>query len=346
MLKVGIIGASGFIGSRTREIFCVENIAQVKAIARSSSSLSHLAHTNLESCVADALDTTSLENALADCDMAIYCAAGSPWFLKQTAVSTYKAAEKARVRRLIYLSTAVVHGQAPPVGTNESSPLNDRQFIAYNNAKVWVERKLLQLSEKGTTEVVMLRPGIVVGPGSTWITGFANSLLSGTAYLVDQGQGICNSIYIDNLVHAMRLALTASDVNRQAFLVGDAETVTWADLYQPIAHSLGTDLSQLTNINCPEFTPTWKEQLREGLKNSNLLGSLLHFLSSQRKQHLQFPQQPALNQEMIWLYQCQYKLPHQKAQEQLNYSPIVSFEEACDRTKEWLASEGYPLISA
>jgi nucleoside-diphosphate-sugar epimerase len=346
MQKIGIIGASGFIGSRTTEVFCLENIAEVRAIVRSNSSLSRLTHLNLESCIADALNTTSLETALTGCDIAIYCAAGSPWFLKQTAISTYKAAEKAGVSRLVYLSTASVHGQAPPVGTDENSPLSDRQFLAYNNAKVWVERKLLQLSEKGTTEIVILRPGIVVGPGSSWIEGFANSLLSGTAYLVNQGKGICNSIYIDNLVHAIRLSLTAPNVNQQVFLVGDAEKVAWADLYRPIAKALGFDLSQLRNIDCPEFTPNWKERLREGLKNANLLGSALYFLASQRKKQVPpTPQQPGLNQEMASLYQCEYKLPNQKAKEMLNYSPIVSFEEASKRTVDWLASQGYPVVS-
>ena len=345
MLKFGIIGASGFIGSRTTEVFCLENIAEVRAIVRSSSSLSRLTHLNLESCIADALDITSLETALTGCDIAIYCAAGSPWFLKQTAISTYKAAEKAGVTRLVYLSTASVHGQAPPVGTDENSPLSDRQPLAYNNAKVWVERKLLQLSEKGTTEIVILRPGIVVGPGSSWIVGFANSLLSGTAYLVNRGEGICNSIYIDNLVHAIRLSLTAPDVNQQAFLVGDAETITWADLYRPIAKALGFDLSQLTNIDNPAFTPSWKERLREGLKNSDLLGDTLYFATQRKKQVQQVPQQLPLNQEMVSLYQCQYKLPYQKSEDMLNYSPIVSLEEAFDRTLDWLNSEGYPVVS-
>ncbi|KKD36512.1 NAD-dependent epimerase/dehydratase family protein [Limnoraphis robusta] len=346
MVKVGIIGASGFIGSRTTEVFCLENIAEVRAIVRSSSSLSRLTHLNLESCIADALNTTSLETALTGCDIAIYCAAGSPWFLKQTAVSTYKAAEKAGVSRLVYLSTASVHGQAPPVGTDENSPLSDRQFLAYNNAKVWVEQKLLQLSQKGTTEVVLLRPGIVVGPGSSWIVGFANSLLSGTAYLVNHGQGICNSIYIDNLVHAIRLALTASHINQQAFLVGDAEKVTWADLYRPIAKALGFDLSQLTNIDNPAFTPSWKERLREGLKNSDLLGGTLYFATQRKKQVQQVPQQPPLNQEMAELYNCQYKLPYHKAEEMLNYAPIVSFDQADNHTVEWLASNGYSINPA
>ncbi|MGL5080092.1 MAG: NAD-dependent epimerase/dehydratase family protein, partial [Microcoleaceae cyanobacterium] len=230
MLKVGIIGASGLIGSRVTEVFALDKIAEVQPIVRDTSSLSHLLNLNLKSSVADALDSAALQKALTGCDLVIHCVAGSPWFIQQSAVAAYKAAENAKVQRFVYLSTASVHGQAPKPNTDETSSVGDRQFLAYNNAKVRAERELLRLRTQGSTEIVILRPGIVVGPGSSWVVGFANSLRLGTAYLVNSGKGICNSIYIDNLVHAVHLAMIAPNADRQAFLVGDAETVTWADL--------------------------------------------------------------------------------------------------------------------
>jgi 2-alkyl-3-oxoalkanoate reductase len=341
MLKVGIIGATGFIGRRIVEVFCLENVAEVRPLVRSSSSLSSLAHLNLQGSLADALDQSSLYNAIAGCDVIVHCPAGSPWFIRKTVAATYQASVQAKIPRLVYLSTASVHGQAPVTGTDESSPLSDRQFLAYNNAKVQAERKLLELRSTGNTEVVFIRPGIVVGPRSGWIGGFANSLRSQTAYLVNEGKGICNSIYIDNLVHAIRLALTAPNVDGQAFLVGDKEQVTWADLYRPIADALGVEFSQIPNINITNYTPGFKEKLRETLRNSDLLGGISSLIASKRQKNSpQAVQQPGLNQEMASLYLCQYKFPDRKAEQVLNYSPIVSFSEACDRTIKWLASEG------
>src|SRR5436309_1062033 len=80
-------------------------------------------------------------------------------------------------------------------------------------------------------ELFILRPGIVVGPRSYWISSFASSLICGAAYLVNQGQGICNSIYVDNLIQAIYLAATVPQADGHAFLVGDEETIRWADLY-------------------------------------------------------------------------------------------------------------------
>ena len=75
--------------------------------------------------------------------------------------------------------------------------------------KVRAEWKLRKLRQQGNVELVILRPGIVFGPRSQWTAGFADDLLKNEAYLVDGGHGICNSIYVDNLVHAIHLALTA-----------------------------------------------------------------------------------------------------------------------------------------
>src|SRR6185503_8214586 len=90
-------------------------------------------------------------------------------------------------------------------------------------------------------------------------TRFAAELLAGTACWLDDGRGICNSLYVDNLVHAIHLALHAPGVDGQAFLVGDEETVTWADLYRPIARALGIDPLQLPNV---DYVPT-RRNLRE-----------------------------------------------------------------------------------
>ena len=119
-----------------------------------------------------------------------------------------------------------------------------RQPIAYNSAKAWAERRLCVLRDKGSVELVILRPGIVTGPRSIWQTRFADELLAGNACWLDDGRAICNSIYVDNLVHAIHLALDATGADGRAFLIGDEETVTWADLYRPIAKALGFEIGR------------------------------------------------------------------------------------------------------
>jgi nucleoside-diphosphate-sugar epimerase len=345
MPRVGVVGAGGFIGRRLTEVLSQKDIVEVRPLVRTTSSATILNQLGVKAGTADATDLASLKLALTGCNVVVHCAAGSPGFIRKSAEVTYRAADQVGVKRLVYLSTASVHGQAPAPNTDEHSALSDRQFPAYNNAKVQAERILLQLREQGSTEVVMIRPGIVVGPGSSWVAGFVNSLLAGTAYVGNQGKGICNSVYIDNLIEQIYLATTAANVDRQAFLTGDRETVTWADLYEPFANACGFRIEQLPSVDCYNYQPTIKERLRERLRNTKFLGEVASFTLGKLKQakSAQPPHQPSLNYEMAMLYSCQYKLPYQKAQKMLGYEPTVSFADGCDRTLDWLELKGYSI---
>ncbi|MGQ3685784.1 MAG: NAD-dependent epimerase/dehydratase family protein [Candidatus Loosdrechtia sp.] len=364
MVKIAILGANGFIGCRTVEMFHLLNWAEVRPVVRNIANLASLSKFDLDGRVADGFDQPALTLALQGCDVVVHAIAGDRRTILGTLAPTYQAAQEAGVKRMIYLSTASVHGQSPAPGTDESSPLSDRQMIAYNNYKVQAERLLFQLRRQGKVEVVFLRPGIVFGPRSFWVSSFADRVLAGQAYLVNQGQGICNSIYVDNLVWAIYLATTAKDVDQQAFLLGDCERITWSEFYRPIATALGFDITQVPSVTYIPPSPGWSSRVKKIL-DSKPLSALLSLLPNKWRHAVRaarsalfaapvrhhsawdFPKdlppvpQPTL--EMTLLYQCQYKFPHQKAYKILGYEPIVTFPEACKRTVGWMAFAGFPV---
>ena len=359
--SVAIIGANGFIGTRIVEMLHLSSLAEVRPIVRTFTSLAPLSKFDLDFRIADAFNQSALRSAFENCDSVIHCVAGDPKVILGTINPTYYAAEQASIRRFIYLSTASVHGQSPAVGTDENSELNDNQPLAYNNAKVKAERSLLKLRNKGTVELVILRPGIVYGPRSYWIASFAEKLLQNDICLFNEGKGICNAIYVDNLVHAIFLAMFANGADKQAFLVGDEERITWAELYRPLAESLGFDIDSLPPGTLPKTPNNRKDRLEE-IRMSKTAQGILSFLPLKLRQALYLayahllettpvdspwelpePQPPILTQEMAWLYQCQYKLPYDKAAKILGYKPIISFQEACRRSISWLAFAGYPV---
>ena len=370
MLKVAILGANGFIGSRTVEMLHLEGLAEVRPIVRSMYNLARLSKFDLDCRVADAFDQSALRTAFEGCEIVIHAIAGDHKTIVDSLAPTYHAAEAAGVRRIVYLSSASVHGQSPTAGTDENSILNNRQPIAYNNSKVFAEEQLQKLRKNGSVEIVMLKPSIVVGPRSFWVSSFASDLITGQAYLVNKGKGICNSIYIDNLIHAIYLACNIEGIDGEAFIVGDDETITWADLYNPIAQTLGFDIHKLPEAVYKPVTLSRKERLKELLDTgpsrkilslvpdrllratkasvSALLTSPPQYPSSWTLPKLQEKSivQPIASLEMTLLYQCQYKLPDTKAREMLGYHPVVSFEEAISRTVGWLAFAGYPVIES
>jgi len=354
---VAVLGANGFIGSRAIEMMSLLKIAEVRPVVRRPAALASSARFSLAGRIADARDAIALEQAFAGCDCVVHAVAGDVRTISGSVEPAYRAAQAAGVRRLIYLSSASVHGQSPAHGTDEASRLNDRQPIEYNNAKIRAERQLLALRQMGKVEVVILRPGIVFGPRSSWTGGFADELLAGTAYLIDGGKGICNGVYVDNVVHAIEQAIEEPGADGQAYLICDSETVTWADFCQPVADALGFSIESISVPKPSSLEASWQRRFLEdgrvrGAFNSlptRLRRTLKAGYSEWRRGNRpgRGPGQKAvITEERILLHCNQTKLQSHKAERELGYRPEVGFEEACRRSIGWLRFAGYPVNGA
>lgn len=371
MLTVGVLGAGGFVGSRIVEQLHLEGAARVVPIVRSFSALTRPARFALETRMADALDRAALARAFAGCDIVVNAVLGPYNQIVAEPPAIYGAAQQAKVRRLVHISTASVHGQAPEPGTDETSALRTDQPFPYNNAKVRAERQFQALRKRGgEVELVMLRPGIVFGPRDIWISGIAKALTQGAAYLVDGGRGICNTVYIDNLVHAVRLCFEAP-VDGEVFLIGDSGTITWAELHHWVATALG-DCPPPRVLNNPTIIPArralldrlrgialWKTAMRSlprpvkerGREALSLLKGAAAGVRESRPTHGDWtlPSEGgtavplAVPLETAMLHRCQYKFPFAKARRMLGYEPPVSLEEGLIRTLRALVFAGYVI---
>jgi nucleoside-diphosphate-sugar epimerase len=174
--KIALIGANGFIGLRTTEILSTRSDLTLIPFVRSPSSLAVLARQPLEWRITSFTDVAPLAAALKGCDVCIHAAIGDASQIVRMAEVTYQACAAAGVRRLVWLSSASVHSQNCAPGTDESSPLHDQHPLSYNNAKVRAEWALAKLARDKRVEVVRLRPGVVFGPRSRWITDPAAEL--------------------------------------------------------------------------------------------------------------------------------------------------------------------------
>jgi nucleoside-diphosphate-sugar epimerase len=318
--------------------------------------------------MADALDQAALTRAFAGCDVVVNAVLGPYNQIVAEPPAIYGAAAAAKVRRLIHISTASVHGQAPEPGTDETSALRTDQPFPYNNAKVRAERQFQALHKHGGVELVMLRPGIVFGPRDIWISGIARRLSEGRAYLVDGGRGICNTVYIDNLVHAVRLSLEAP-VDGEAFLIGDSETITWAEIHRWVAAALGDCPPPRVLDNPPILAarrpwldrlrgvPLWKAAMRQvplpAKERGRVLlglvkGAVAGVQDARRQRERTDWTLPGDGTELVpletaMLHRCRHKFPFAKARRMLGYEPVVSVEEGLVRSIRALAFAGHTI---
>lgn len=352
--SIGVIGASGFIGNRIVEILHLGGQHDVRPVVRRASGLALASRFGIKGRIADALDPVALGDALKGCDIVVHALAGNAQAVICAVPALYQAAEQAGCKRIVYLSSAMVHGQIPPEDCDETSPLPNRQPLPYNNAKVIAERQLFNLCRSGPVGAVALRPGIVYGPRSQWIGGLADSMLSGEAYLVDGGAGLCNAIYVDNVVDAVIRCFDAIGVDGEAFLLGEHEILTWRGFYARLAEALGVDLASVPSVEFEDRGKRFKERL-DMLRRSAPVRAALGALPAPLSRGLAafweasgfMPASPAALQrpqptlEMALLHRSQHVPSWAKARKMLGYEPPVPAKEAWRRTMSWLTFAGY-----
>ncbi|MFN3683198.1 MAG: NAD-dependent epimerase/dehydratase family protein [Fimbriimonadaceae bacterium] len=347
-MRVAVLGANGFIGTRLMERLLLGGTCQARALIRRPSALARLARfPAVDFRITDALNPERLAADLAGCDALIHAMVGDERQIVAAASVAAKACASVGAR-LVYLSSASVHGQNPPAGTNETSPVSDKQPVAYNNAKVRAERAL---ARSGHRDLAILRPGIVYGPRSQWTEGLRAALRSGTAYLVNGGTGICNHVYVDNLIHAILLCLNHPRASEGPFYIADTEALSWRDFYQPFVEGWGYSMEEVWDVPPAQAPrPGLRERtmrMRTGSLGRALLPKLPRSLKDAVRAiveasgkarseadgfSLPTDAPPVADYETSQLHCCRTRLPMQRAPTVLGYQPLVSFEEAVQRT--------------
>jgi nucleoside-diphosphate-sugar epimerase len=359
-MKWAVIGASGFVGGRFVERMHLTGEQAVRPIVRAFSSLGRLSRFELDWRVTEHTDVPRLTEALKGCDALLHSIVGDEHVILGSIAPVYEAAKAAGVRRIVYMSSASVHGLTPDRATNEDTPLSDQQPFNYNNSKVRAERTWAKVRATGDVEIVGLRPSIVFGPRSRWCADIANEILAGTAYLVQNGDGICNTIYIDNLVSAIVNAGATPNIDGQYFLVRDSDIVTWRDFYEPIVLGVGRHMGDLHDVEPPKSAGPREDHIARlrSLSLVKLIKPLAPRVSIRVVKAaisaLPTPAEPSpwpvsgaprphVTREMAALQQCQWQMPCTRAAKVLGYDPKVSFADGMERSVGWLKFAGFPI---
>ena len=145
------------------------------------------------------------------------------------------AAETAGVGRIVQTSSIVVYDDWPSGDLTEESTISSGSGGPYRLAKIAMEQRLME----SPTPVAVLEPTLVYGPGSAlWTDQFGAWLAAGKVVL-PVPEGVCNAVFVDDVVQAMLRAALLEDLVCERFLISGGGPIAWSALLDGYAAILG-----------------------------------------------------------------------------------------------------------
>lgn len=236
-----VTGANGFIGKALIE-YAKSFGHEVRGTVRTLS----LASKQSELVYVPSLDkNTDWSDALRSCETVIHLAAKAhrnsgrksnklAQFMEHNCEATLnliRQAEKAGVKKFIFLSSTGVMGPQVTYGVPYDLDMLPNPHDAYTKSKLCAEQGLLELSNELAIEVIILRVPLVYGPNAP---GSIGSLIKAIKLGIPLPfGGLFNRrhlISIDNLVELVVSCISSSASADRIFIASDNEAISTSDL--------------------------------------------------------------------------------------------------------------------
>lgn len=334
---------------------------ELVALIRGARSLGKVSATPVLYQIVDTGSVDKLAEAVTGFDTVVNATLGDIASISNETGVMVEACRRAQVARFIHLSSAVVYGRVEQPIMREDEPPQTRSWMLYAREKARAEILLKQEMAKGGLQIVVLRPGLVWGPGSKLARMIHEQLGYGLT-LPRLGEGICNLIYVDNLVEQILRAACSQEDRSGFYNARDLETVTWKDFAEAMAAELRLPEGciRLTLEDSLPFSPKraleWALQMRCVYR---MVRELLKRISPEAKQSLKSrvyaltgsgPRPPGnlagersgparilkLDRENWSLQTTVHSLPAVDFLKDFGPHAMVPFAEAMRRTVSWL----------
>jgi nucleoside-diphosphate-sugar epimerase len=318
--RVLVTGATGFIGGHTARRLH-ELGASVLALARSEAKGKALADLGIEVAIGDIRDHERMAQLVSTgVEIVIHCAAWMRGQAKDQAsvvnVDATRALAEASgaigVKRFVYTSSIVAYGFRGDNDIDENTPL-EPFGDPYGDSKIRAERALIETGLMTGLPTVIVRPGMVYGPGSRgWTVRPIRWAKRGQTPLIGGGRGTAYPIYIDDLVNLLLICA----VHPRAI----------AQIYNGVSDGPITLYDYLDGYR--KMIPT-NRALRLPCWMARALAVIVE------------PLTPTLNMRYVIHQMCGTGLIlNDKAKRELGWEPRISLEEGLQLSERWLREEG------
>jgi glycosyltransferase involved in cell wall biosynthesis/nucleoside-diphosphate-sugar epimerase/uncharacterized Rossmann fold enzyme len=220
--------------------------ADVRILVRNFKNASRVARFNVTFCVGDVGDLESLDKAVHGCDIIFNLAydfgVGNQHKRAVSAAAAENIAHVAHVnniRRVVHFGTFSSYGDTKDGLLDESMELSSTED-AYGLSKRDADDVLLRWAKEKALPVSIIEPTIVYGPFSKpWTHGPLAQLSTGIVVLPKNGLGLCNAVYVDDVIQAALLCAIKPEAVGQKFLISDEKPVSWSDFFGAYESMLG-----------------------------------------------------------------------------------------------------------
>lgn len=323
-----VIGGTGFIGQAI-----VDQLLKRGEPVRVFD-LSPHPNPDVETIIGDLRNTAQVDESLRGVDTVYHTASfifygvGRPKHVYEINVESMKhvlaACRKHGVRRFIYTSSAeTMLGDGKGVTGDESLPYPASHCSYYGETKAIAEGMVLQANGDGDLLTCSMRPSGVYGEDDKHQMSAMLEFIR-RKRLITIGDGTAKALqgYIDNVAHAHLLAADRlnpqSAVAGQAYFIGDGEPQNHFDFFDEIIRAAGYDLPR-------QHLPLWFADTLAQLSKT-----AWHLLPAG------WMAQPLINQQTLGSTARPFAFSIEKSVRELDYAPIVSRQDAIQRTAQRL----------
>lgn len=317
-MKIFLTGATGFVGSHFLKKLLSDG-HEVVCHIRSASGIKTVESLGGTYWLGNLSDVEGLQEPLGKCDTVVHCAAylkfwGPEKDFEEANIGITKhlldAAKIAKVDRFIFISAASVamNERKALIDIDESQPYCSSPELPYSRTKAIAEQLVLS-AHSSQLKTIALRPPFIWGNGDAVDKQIGKASDQGQFAWFDGGQYPYATCHVDNLTHAVSLALKA-ELDGSACFIADESNLTFREF---MTQRLKAGSYRVPKLSMPTVVAYKIAGFIEGIWRT-----------------LNLKSDPPLVREMVRLMGYGFNVSNANAQKVLGYKSSISIEEGLD----------------
>jgi predicted dehydrogenase/nucleoside-diphosphate-sugar epimerase len=226
-MRVAVFGASGFVGSTLVERL-KRNGIDFAALIHNPGSAWRLARHGIPLRSVDVRSPTAVAEALQGCTHVVNCTRGSEEAMIGGLKNLLAVAKQQDIRRFVHLSSVAVYGDPPPPESAYEGAEARPEPGSYGALKLRQDALVTAAHDNGLSSVILCPPNIT-GIYSTFVCNVLDDMRRGSLALVEDGKLPINVVDVENLCHAIELALWSAGADGRRIFLTDGDGISWRD---------------------------------------------------------------------------------------------------------------------